>query len=1117
MKKPPAKPRQSAPDLFAAEPTPAAPGPRRTTDGAGPGPAAQEPTAAATSEADPAGPTRAGPQPASAAARKPASAAATAPGVAGETTNVPGLAEHERAPYRTAPPASAPAAASAAAEPDIPGQGPHTHPAPGCTVPAIEPVPVLKGSHVFLIDGSGYIFRAFHALPPLTRPSDGLPVGAVHGFCAMLWKLIAEQAKTERPTHIAVIFDASRETFRNAIYPDYKAHRPPAPEELIPQFPLIRDAVKAFNVACIEQDGYEADDLIATYAKQAVAHGGDVTIVSSDKDLMQLVQPGVGMLDTMKGKRIGREEVMEKFGVAPDRVVDVQSLAGDATDNVPGVPGIGIKTAADLIKDYGDLDTLLARAGEIKQPKRREKLIEFAEQARISRELVRLKDDVPVAVGIEQLGVADPVPAALLGFLRLMEFATLTRRIADKLGVDAPAPPASSVGSSVRKASALATPFGAHASAAEERRHAAHFAARLAAAHKQATEPPVDRTKYATLTEPADLARWLAVAREAGHLAFDIETTGLDAMTCDLVGVSLAVAPGLAAYVPLGHRATPGAFDFGDTDGVRQIPLATALDLLRPVLEDASVLKIGQNIKFDVLVMARHGIRVTPIDDTMLLSYVLDGGRGSHGMDDLSERHLKHTCIPFDKVIEHAPGAKKSEKTFAQVPLDKATEYAAEDADVTLRLWHALKPRLPAESMTTVYETLERPLLPVIVDMEKAGIRVDPAILSHLSGSFAQSLARLEEEINGLVGHKFNLGSPKQLGELLFDRLQLPGGKRTKSGQWETRASLLDDLATNEELPDDARRLINKMLEWRQLSKLRSTYTDALPAYIDGTTGRIHTSYALAATTTGRLASSEPNLQNIPIRTPEGRAIRTAFIAERGHKLISADYSQIELRVLAHIADIPQLKRAFDDGLDIHAMTASEMFGVPVKDMPGEVRRRAKAINFGIIYGISAFGLANQLGIPREEAGAYIKTYFERFPGIRAYMEATKTFAHEHGYVETIFGRRIHYPEINTKNPSMRGFLERAAINAPIQGSAADIIRRAMIRMPGALRDAGLDSARMLLQVHDELVIEVADPKVEATIAVARRVMEGASLPAVELKVPIHVDAKAADNWEAAH
>ena len=984
------------------------------------------------------------------------------------------------------------------------------------TVPEGEPVPVGKGSHVYLVDGSGYIFRAFHALPPLTRPSDGLPVGAVHGFCQMLWKLIQDAKAGRGPTHIAVIFDASRLNYRNDIYPNYKANRPPAPEELIPQFPLIRAAVKAFNIASIEQEGFEADDLIATYAKAAVEAGGDVTIVSSDKDLMQLVKPGILMLDTMKGnKLIGREEVIEKFGLEPACVVDIQALAGDSTDNVPGVPGIGIKTAADLIREYGDLDSLLARAGEIKQPKRREKLIEFAEQARMSRELVRLKDDVPIEVPIEKLGLQEQLSDPLLSFMRTMEFNTLTKRVADAIGVEAPPPLERSVGSSVKPSAASkkeADDTAAGKAGAETPAAGVEFN------RAAARQPAIDRSSYETVRDVARLESWVALAREAGHVAFDTETTGLDAMTADLVGFSLATEPGKACYVPLGH--TTGNADLFGSGGLveGQMNTRAALDVLKPLLEDPSILKIGQNLKYDCLVMRRYGIRITSIDDTMLISYALDAGKGLQGMDALSERHLGHTPLAFTQVIEHAPPAKKkSDRTFAGVPIDKATEYAAEDADVTLRLWLALKPRLVAERMTTVYETLERPLLPVLADMEAAGVKVDRSILSRLSSSFAQGIARLEEEVQALAGRPFNLGSPRQLGELLFDQLKLPGGKRTKSGQWETRAGLLDDLAANEELPPDARKLINTMLEWRQLSKLKSTYTDALPLHIHPDTARIHTSYALAATTTGRLASTDPNLQNIPARTKEGREIRTAFIAENGAQLISADYSQIELRVLAHIADIPQLKKAFADGLDIHAMTASEMFGVPVKDMPSETRRRAKAINFGIIYGISAFGLANQLGISRQEAGDYIATYFQRFPGIRDYMERTKQFAREHGYVETVFGRRIHYPEINTKNPSMRGFLERAAINAPIQGSAADIIRRAMIRMPGAIARAGLGHTTMLLQVHDELIFEVRDGEVEKALPVVREVMETAAEPAVKFSVPIHVDAKAAANWEAAH
>jgi DNA polymerase-1 len=979
-------------------------------------------------------------------------------------------------------------------------------------------VPIIKGSHVYLIDGSGYIFRAFHALPPLTRKSDGLPTGAVHGFCGMLWKLIQDSKKSSGPTHIAVIFDYSEKTFRNEIYQDYKAHRPPAPEELVPQFGLIRQAVKAFNIACLEQEGYEADDLIATYAKDALAAGGDVTIVSSDKDLMQLVGPGVTMLDTMKqpNRSIGPDEVREKFGVPPDKVVDVQALAGDSTDNVPGVPGIGVKTAAELINEYGDLDTLLARAGEIRQAKRRERLQEFALQARLSRELVRLKDDVALAVPVEQLGLQEPDAGTLLGFLREMEFSTLTKRIADGLGVAAPPPVEQGAGTPspapVARPKATAPEAGATPSAVPP---VAPLAAVRAATVAMKAEA-IDRTRYETVTSLERLEAWVAEAFSTGRVAFDTETTSLDPMQAELVGFSVAIAPGRACYVPLGHRVASGTFDFDGRPPV-QIPVREALQALKPLLEDASVLKIGQNLKYDTIVLAQHGIRVAPLDDTMLVSYVLDAGRGAHGLDSLAERHLGHACMGFTQVLEFAPGARKSDKTFAQVPLDKATEYAGEDADVTLRVWTALKPRLAAERMVAVYETLERPMVAVLADMERAGIKVDKAILARLTSTFAQRITRLEQEIYELAGHKFNLGSAKQLGEFLFDNLKLPGGRKTRTGQWETRATLLDDLAAREDLPEHARKLINVMLEWRQLAKLRSTYTEALPAHINPVTGRIHTSYALASTSTGRLSSNDPNLQNIPIRTKEGREIRTAFIAEEGHKLISADYSQIELRVLAHVADIPQLRRAFAEGLDIHAMTASEMFGVPIEGMPPEVRRRAKAINFGIIYGISAFGLGAQLGIPKQEAGEYIATYFKRFPGIRDYMETTKARAHERGFVETIFGRRIHFPEINTRNPSTRGFLERAAINAPIQGSAADIIRRAMIRMPSALKAAGLDTTRMLLQVHDELVLEARLADVAATMKTVARVMADAAEPAIRLAVPLHVDAKAADNWEAAH
>ncbi|GAB4227044.1 MAG: DNA polymerase I [Methyloligellaceae bacterium] len=966
-----------------------------------------------------------------------------------------------------------------------------------------------KGDHVFLIDGSGYIFRAYHALPPLTRPSDGLPVGAVHGFCQMLWKLLKDTNDEYEPTHIAVIFDYSGKSFRNDIYPEYKANRPPPPEDLIPQFSIIRDATRAFNVACVEQEGYEADDLIATYARQALEAGADVTIISSDKDLMQLIRPGVSMVDTMKNKRIDEAEVIKRFGVPPEKVVDIQALAGDSSDNVPGIPGIGVKTAAQLIKEYGDLDTLLAHAEDIKQPKRRENLIRFADQARISRELVKLRDDVPVEVGLDEMGVRDPDPEALLGFLSAMEFNTLTRRAAEAFGMDPPPPGSQRAGGPGKKdggkakADEGASPFKAGEAGTPQQ--AAAIRAR------QISSLPVDRSAYVTVSDIETLQDWIAEAKEQGYLAVDTETDSLDAMRARLVGISLATQPGRACYVPLAHGAGEG-LDLEGADEQAQIAPEAALAALKPLLEDRCVLKIGQNFKYDLLVFLHHGIDAAPMDDTMLISYAEDSGRGRHGMDELALRHLGHVCIAFKDIA----GSGKSALTFDQIPIDKASEYASEDADVTLRLWLLLKPRLVAESVTTVYETLERPLAPVLARMERRGVRVERAVLSRLSGSFAQKMAALEHDIHEIAGESFNIASPRQLGEVLFDKMGLPGGKRTKSGQWETRAGLLDDLAAKEDLPEEARKFIQLMLEWRQLSKLKSTYTDALPEHINPETGRIHTSYAMAATSTGRLASTDPNLQNIPVRTPEGRAIRSAFVAEKGNKLISADYSQIELRVLAHMADIEALQKAFEEGLDIHAMTASEIFGVPLKEMTPEVRRRAKAINFGIIYGISPFGLANQLGISRSEAADYIKTYFERFPGIRDYMEATKERARKQGYVETLFGRRIHFPDINSKNPQLRGFKERAAINAPIQGSAADIIRRAMVRMEDALRGARLD-AQMLLQVHDELVFEAPESQVEKTIRVATRVMEAAPAPAVTLKVPLKVDARGADNWDEAH
>ena len=969
---------------------------------------------------------------------------------------------------------------------------------------------VAQGDRVYLIDASGYIFRAFHALPPLTRPSDGLPVGAVHGFCGMLWKLLRETGELDPPTHIAAIFDLSEHTFRNDLFSDYKANRSEPPDDLIPQFPLIRDAVHAFNVACIEKRGYEADDLIATYALQALEAGAEVTIVSSDKDLMQLVRPGIRMYDTMKNKVIGEAEVLERFGVPPSKVVEVQALIGDSTDNVPGVPGIGVKTAALLINEFGDLDTLLARASEIKQQKRRESLIAFADQARLSRTLVLLDCVVPLDVPLAETALRQPDPTALLGFMRKLEFSTLVRRVADGLGVEAPEGAAPPPKTQARKKNDYdhplrRTPRGEAAPPSPEPKTDGGSPAQLAVERASKLEMVgFDRSNYETMTEAGRLADLLDAARYQGHFAFRAKLNSSDPMQGELVGVALALVPGHAAYVPLAHRASDGLDLGGET--IAQVPMREALNLLKPILEDEGVLKIVQNAKFDMIALARYGIALVAVDDPCLMSYALDAGRAEHLPAELAGSLMGYTCLTEKEVL----GSGRNALSFDRVAVARAAEYAGEETDIGLRLWMILKPRLAAESVTTVYETLERPLAPVLAEMERAGVKVERATLAQLSGSFAQTIARLEDEIRELAGEDFNIGSPKQLGEILFDKMNLPGGRRTKTRAWSTDAAALEELvAEGHELP-------RKVLDWRLLAKLKNTYTDAIPAYIHPETGRVHTSYALAATTTGRLSSQEPNLQNIPVRTAEGRAIRKAFVAEPGKKLISADYSQIELRVLAHMADTPTLRQAFADGLDIHAMTASEMFGVPVPGMDPAIRRRAKAINFGIVYGISSVGLAAQLGIGRSEAGAYIKTYFERFPGIRDYMEQMKAEVRRTGYVKTLFGRKVHYPEINTKNPSLRGNYERAAINAPIQGSAADIIRRAMIRMAPALAAAGL-SSRMLMQVHDELVFESPEAEVDKTMEVARGVMEKAPEPALKLRVPLKVDARAGDNWEAAH
>ncbi len=926
-----------------------------------------------------------------------------------------------------------------------------------------------KGCHLHLVDGSAFIFRAYHALPPLTRKSDGLPVGAVAGFCNMLYPYITGAGGSDAPTHVAVIFDYSGRSFRNDIYPEYKAHRPPAPEDLVPQFPLTRDATRAFNIAAIEKEGFEADDLIATYACRARDAGGRVTIVSSDKDLMQLVGDGVEMLDPMKNRRIDRDGVMEKFGVGPEKVVEVQALAGDSVDNVPGAPGIGIKTAALLINEFGDLETLLARADEIKQPKRRASLIDFADQIRLSRELVQLDCEMDLETPLEALEVQPPQVEPLMAFLTEMEFRTITRRVADHLGVEPPA---------------VTEPEPAASSATPE-------------------APPIDPENYVAVRAAAALDDWIARIYRRGYVAVDTETTSLDEMTAEIVGISLAVEAGEAAYIPLTHKASAADDLFGsDALAAGQMPLDQALAALKPVLEDPSVLKIGQNMKYDAKVFANYGVAVAPVDDTMLISYAQHGGLHNHGMDLLSERYLGHAPISIKTLL----GSGKSAITFDRVPVDDAVKYAAEDADITLRLWQVLKPRLHAARVTTVYETLERPLIPVLAAMERSGIRVERDTLSRMSNVFAQKMAGLEAEIHDLAGGPFNVQSPAQVGEILFDRMELPGGKKTKKGQWSTPADVLEDLATEHELPA-------RVLDYRQLQKLKSTYTDALQDHINADTGRVHTSYSIAGANTGRLASTDPNLQNIPVRTEEGRRIREAFVAEPGKVLLSLDYSQIELRILAHIADIDALKAAFREGLDIHAMTASEMFDVPLDEMTPDVRRQAKAINFGVIYGISGWGLARNLRIPRADAQAFIDRYFERFPGIRAYMDATVAFAKEHGRVETLFGRRIHTPEINARGPHA-GFAKRAAINAPTQGTAADVIRRAMVRMPAAIARL---PATMLLQVHDELLFEVEAGAVDDLIGAARAVMEGAAAPAVHLDVPLVVDAGQGANWAEAH
>ena len=936
---------------------------------------------------------------------------------------------------------------------------------------------------LYLVDGSGFIFRAYHAIPPLTR-ADGTPVNAVMGFTNMLMKLLADH----HAEAVAVVFDSKRLNFRNEFYADYKAHRPEPPEELKPQFGIIREAVEAFCVPSIELEGYEADDLIATYARLAREQGRQVTIVSSDKDLMQLVGDGVAMLDPMKNKPIGPEEVFEKFGVTPDKVVDVQALAGDPVDNVPGVPGIGVKTAAQLIGEYGDLEQLLERAGEIKQPKRRQALIDNAELARISKRLVRLDDQAPVPVPLDDLKVREPDHEKLLGFLRQQGFRSIITRVENEIRADGKLVD----GASAPAGTAAPADGSAASASAPEVKPRAQFGG---------------KGTYELVQTAEALDRWIAAAHAAGTVAVDTETDSLSACSTRLVGVSMAVEQGAACYIPVGHVGPGGApaegsLDLSPSDAPPQLPVAEVVAKLKPLLEDPAVLKVGHNLKFDIQVFGSHGIRLSPIDDTMLISYVLETGLHGHGMDELSKLHCDYTPITYDQVT----GTGKSRVTFDRVPLDKATEYAAEDADVTLRLHHALKPRLVPERLTTLYETIERPLVPVIADMEACGILVDRDVLKELSGDLASRLAELETEIHRLAGHPFNVGSPKQLGDVLFGEMGLQGGKKGKTGAYST------DSATLEPLAEQGHDIVQKVLDWRQFSKLKSTYTDSLQQQIDAKTGRVHTSFSLAITNTGRLSSNDPNLQNIPIRTEEGRKIRRAFIAKPGHVLLSVDYSQIELRLVAEMAGIEALKHAFRENIDIHAMTASQVFGVPLDQMTGEIRRKAKAINFGIIYGISGFGLGRQLGISAGEANAFIKKYLERFSELAAYMEQTKEFCRKTGYVTTLFGRRCHIQGITERNPARRQFAERQAINAPIQGTAADIIKRAMVRIPPALEAAGL-TGRMLLQVHDELVFEVPEGEASETSDTVRRVMEGAA----SLGVPLVAEAGTGHSWADAH
>jgi len=940
-------------------------------------------------------------------------------------------------------------------------------PAADAASPAAQP-------HLYLVDGSSYIFRAYHRLPPLTN-RHGQPAGAVYGYTTMLWKLADGLSKADGPTHMAVILDASEHTHRNEMYAQYKAHRPPPPEDLVPQFPLIRVATRAFSIPCIEEEGLEADDIIACYVTAAKAAGWKVTIVSSDKDLMQLIDEdaGIDMLDTMNDRRIGREQVLEKFGVPPEKVGDVLALMGDSVDNVPGVPGIGPKTASQLIQTYGDLETVLASTGEITKPKLKQSLIDHADAARLSRELVRLVCDSPLPEPLEDLALKNIPKEPLEEFLTDQGFKSLLNRLHGG--------GAQQTGATVRN----------DVMAAME-------AQKPAAAEPEKIE--VDWSKYETVTDEASLDRWIAQAKAQGYVAVDTETDHLDSMVARLAGVSLATAPNKACYIPVGHS---GADLYSDAPN--QLPMDLVLGKLKPLLEDPAVLKIGHNLKYDWVMLQKAGIDTAPIDDTMVMSFDLDAGRSfGHGLDELAKIHFDHDCIPYKQLC--GTGAKQI--TFDKVPLGPATEYAGEDADIALRLWLRLRPRLAQDNVTRVYERIDKPLVPVIARMERRGIRIDRAYLAKLSADFGRDIQALEAKIYEAACGPFTIGSPQQLGQVLYERLGLKGGRKGKSGQYSTDVNELERLAGE---GVDCARLV---LDWRQLTKLKSTYTDALQTQINPETGRVHTSFSLTGAQTGRLSSNNPNLQNIPIRTEIGRKIRDAFIADPGHVLLSADYSQIELRLAAHMADVPQLKEAFREGVDIHSLTAEELFGRVDRD----TRNQAKTINFAILYGSSAWGIAGRLGLPKDEGKAIIDRYFERFPGIRAFIHSTLAFARERGFTQTLFGRRTHFePNIRSPNPSIRAGAERAAINAPLQGTSADLIKRAMARMDAALAEAGLSDVRMLLQVHDELVFEVPEGREEAAAAVIKQVMAHAAEPAIKLDVPLDVEIGWGPNWGEAH